>query len=79
MCPGDYDPISAWINTLERNQCNQANVLKPGQKRTAFEFTTEYKEQSKEHGHGIQTNKKLKLMEDRHILMKGIAQLNKDP
>ena len=57
---------------MERSQGDRN--CKKGQKRTAFEFATEFHEQSKEYAQGLQANKKLLLFEDRHILMKGIAQ-----
>jgi len=50
-------------------------VSRKGCKRSAFEYSGEFKEQTREHEHGVATKRKLMMFEDRHILMKGIAQL----
>ena len=71
MCPGDFNGIAKWILDMERAQ----KGIKPGQKRSAFEFATEFAEQKKEYGHGTEIRRKLKIFEDCHILMKGLAQL----
>ena len=71
MCPGDYNGVSEWILSMERSGMN----AKKGLKRSAFEFATEFTEHTKEHEHGQRKKKRLMIFEDRHILMKGIAQL----
>ena len=63
LCPGDWNGISKWVMCMESQQ---AGAVKAGQKRTAFEYATEYQDQRREFGHGIQKKQKLLLFEDRH-------------
>ena len=64
MCPGEYNPISKWVLAMERDQ----GAVKKGQKRTAFEYATEFQEKKREYGSGIQSERKMLIFEDCHIV-----------